>query len=98
MPLPSTVYAISDLYIINILHSVSQARIVKVYSFDTSTCYTYYESVRRCPPNPYHSIHCMRSIDHIIRYSVAYLCDQRAVDTLLCPVWQSGFSGLPGTD
>ncbi|KAF8230806.1 hypothetical protein L208DRAFT_1473488 [Tricholoma matsutake] len=67
-------YTISDLYIINILHSVSQARIVKVYSFDTSTCYTYYESVRQRPPNPYHSVHCMHSIDHIIRYSVAYLC------------------------
>ncbi|KAF8226918.1 hypothetical protein L208DRAFT_1299456 [Tricholoma matsutake] len=67
-------YAISDLYIINILHSVSQARIVKVYSFDTSTCYTYYESIRWCPLNLYHSIHCMRSIDRIIWYSVAYLC------------------------
>ncbi|KAF8236795.1 hypothetical protein L208DRAFT_1250874 [Tricholoma matsutake] len=66
-------YAISDLYIINILHSISQARIVKVYSFD-STCYTYYESVRWRPPNLYHLIHCMCSIDHIIRYSVAYLC------------------------
>ncbi|KAF8219066.1 hypothetical protein L208DRAFT_1557149 [Tricholoma matsutake] len=73
MPLPSTMYAISDLYIINILHSVSQARIVKVYSFDTSTCYTYYESIQQCPPNPYHSVHCMHSIDHIIQYSVAYL-------------------------
>ncbi|KAF8235409.1 hypothetical protein L208DRAFT_1257378 [Tricholoma matsutake] len=66
-------YAISDQYIINILHSV-QARIVKVYSFDTSTCYTYYESIRQRPPNPYHSVHCMRLIDHIIWYSVAYLC------------------------
>ncbi|KAF8223333.1 hypothetical protein L208DRAFT_1317256 [Tricholoma matsutake] len=67
-------YAISDLYIINILHSVSQARSVKVYSFDTSTCYTYYESVRQHPPNPYHSVHCMCLIDRIIRYSLAYLC------------------------
>ncbi|KAF8235195.1 hypothetical protein L208DRAFT_1543104 [Tricholoma matsutake] len=66
--------AISDQYIINILHSVSQARIVKVYSFDTSTCYTYYESIQWHPPNPYHLIHCMHSIDHIIWYSVAYLC------------------------
>ncbi|KAF8230993.1 hypothetical protein L208DRAFT_1279190 [Tricholoma matsutake] len=64
--------AISDLYI-NIPHSVSQARIVKVYSFDTSTCYTYYESIRWCPPNPYHSVHCMHLIDCIIQYIVAYL-------------------------
>ncbi|KAF8237447.1 hypothetical protein L208DRAFT_1247378, partial [Tricholoma matsutake] len=26
------------------------------------------------PPNPYYSIHCMRSMDCIIWYSVAYLC------------------------
>ncbi|KAF8218586.1 hypothetical protein L208DRAFT_1349885, partial [Tricholoma matsutake] len=26
-----------------------------------------------CPPNPYHLVHCMRSIDRIIRYIVAYL-------------------------
>ncbi|KAF8235407.1 hypothetical protein L208DRAFT_762424, partial [Tricholoma matsutake] len=56
-------------------HSVSQARIVKVYSFDTSTCYTYYESVRWRPPNPYHLVHCMCLIDRIIRYIVAYLSD-----------------------
>ncbi|KAF8219683.1 hypothetical protein L208DRAFT_1338620 [Tricholoma matsutake] len=77
---------ISDLYI-NILHSVSQARIVKVYSFDTSTCYTYYESVRRHPPNPYHSIHCMRSIDCIIWYSVAYLCEKAVSHGISCSFW-----------
>ncbi|KAF8232913.1 hypothetical protein L208DRAFT_1559724 [Tricholoma matsutake] len=45
-----------------------------MYSFDTSTCYTYYESIQQHPPNLYHLVHCMRSIDRIIQYSVAYLC------------------------
>ena len=31
-------------------------------------------SVRQCPPNPYHLIHGMCLIGHIIWYTVAYLC------------------------
>ncbi|KAF8224701.1 hypothetical protein L208DRAFT_1309751, partial [Tricholoma matsutake] len=38
---------------------------------------TYYESIQWHPPNPYHSIHCMCSIDHIIWYIVAYLSGLR---------------------
>ncbi|KIL56696.1 hypothetical protein M378DRAFT_172501, partial [Amanita muscaria Koide BX008] len=32
-----------------------------------------YIRLRWCPPNPYQSIHCMRSVARIIRYNVAYL-------------------------
>ncbi|KAF8219955.1 hypothetical protein L208DRAFT_1336555 [Tricholoma matsutake] len=51
-----------------------------MYSFGTSTCYTYYESIQWCPLNPYHLIHCMCSIDHIIQYSVAYLCGRSHIN------------------
>jgi len=39
------------------------------------TTYIYTKSVWWAPPNPYHLIHCMRSIGRIIWYIVAYLCD-----------------------
>jgi len=43
------------------------------YSFVTIVC-TYIHSVQQHPLSLYHSTQCMCSIDHIIWYSVAYLC------------------------